>query len=63
MNDKQFETICKKLDKLTALLAVQNIEDKQDKIHFLRKMGLTSGEVGEIVGIKKIRDMEGWKRK
>ena len=63
MEKPQFETICKKLDKLTALLIIQNIENKQDKIYSLRKLGLTSEEVGELVGIKKIRDTEGWKRK
>lgn len=63
MNEKQFEILCKKLDKITALLMIQKIENKQDQIHSLRKLGLTSEEVGEIVGIKKIRDKEGWKRK
>jgi len=63
MNDNQFYTLCKKLDKITALLIIQNIEDKQDKIYALRKFGLTSEEVSQLVGIKKIRDTEGWKRK
>lgn len=63
MDQKQFEIICKKLDKLTALLVVQNIENKDDKVYELKKMGLTSEEVGSLVGIVNVRKMEGWKRK
>ena len=63
MDKQQFETICKKLDKLTALLMVQGIEDKNDKIYSLKKLGLSSEEVGDLVGVKNPRQMEGWKRK
>lgn len=63
MDKHQFEIICKKLDRITALLMVQNIEDKNDKITILKKLGLSSEEVGELVGIKNPRQMKGWKRK
>ena len=63
MDKKQFETICKKLDKITALLTVQNVEDNNDKIAILKKLGLSSEEVGELVGVKNPRQTAGWKRK
>ena len=63
MDNKQFEAICKKLDKIAALLTIQNVEDKNDKIVVLKKMGLSSEEEGELLGVKNPRQMEGWKRK
>ena len=63
MDQKQFEIICKKLDRITALLSIQNIEDKNDKIYVLKKLGLSSEDVGDLIGIKNPRQMEGWKRK
>lgn len=63
MDQKQFEILCKKLDKLAALLVVQNIEDKDDKIYALKKLGLTSDEISPLVNIKNVRDTKGWKRK
>ena len=63
MDKPQFEILCKKLDKITALLMIQKIESKQDQIYSLRKLELTSEEISQLVGIKKIRDSEGWKRK
>lgn len=63
MNEKQFETICKKLDKLTAVIGTQNIEDRDDKIYALKRMGLTSDEISPLVEVKNIRDTKGWKRK
>ncbi len=63
MDNKQFEAICKKLDKIAALLTIQNVEDKNDKIVVLKKLGLSSEEVGELLGVKNPRQMEGWKRK
>jgi len=62
MEQKQFDIICKKLDKIAALLVVQSIEDKNDKIYQLKKMGLTSDEIGPLVGVKNVRDTKGWKR-
>lgn len=63
MESKQFEIICKKLDKIAAIVATQGIEDKNDKIAFLKKAGLSSEEIGPLVGIKNVRETEGWKRK
>lgn len=65
MDKQQFETICRKLDKITALLMIKNIEEKNDKINSLKKLGLSSVEVAELVGMTDngIRSSEGWKRK
>ena len=63
MDSKQFDVICKKLDKITALLVVQNIQDKDDKIYALKKLGLSSDEIAPLVGVKNPRQTEGWKRK
>ena len=65
MNEKQFGIICKKLDKIAALLTIQNINDKDGKIYALKKMGFTSVEVAPIIGITEsgVRDTKGWKRK
>lgn len=63
MDEKQFEVICKKLDKINMVLAIQNVEDKDEKIYLLKKAGWTSDEMSPIVGIKNVRDTKGWKRK
>ena len=63
MNDEQFNTISKKIDKIIALLIIQNFEKINDKIYSLKKLNLTSEEVGELVGVKNPRQMEGWRRK
>ena len=63
MNEKQFEIICKKMDKIALLLSMQNLEDKDEKIYLLKKAGLTSDEISPLVGIKNVRDTKGWKRK
>lgn len=65
MDNKQFETICKKLDKISVAIAIQNIGDKDDKIYALKKSGMTSSEVAMLVGLTEsgIRDTKGWKRK
>ena len=65
MDKTQFEIICKKIDKLTALLTIQNIEDKDDRIYTLKKLGFSSSEVASLVGMTDngIRSAKGWKRK
>ncbi|MBS3104192.1 hypothetical protein J4222_04475 [Candidatus Woesearchaeota archaeon] len=63
MNDKQFEIICKKLDKIISVVAIQSIGNKDEKIYLLKLAGLTSDEISPIVGIKNVRDTKGWKRK
>ncbi len=63
MDKKQFEIICKKLDKIASVIAVQDIEDKDEKIYLLKKAGLTSDEISPLIGIKNVRDTKGWKRK
>ena len=63
MNDKQFEIMCKKLDKIMAVLVVQAIENKDDKIYALKKMGLSSYEISPLVGVGNVRDTKGWRKK
>jgi hypothetical protein len=63
MDEKQFKIICEKLNKITALLSIQNIEDINDKIYSLKKMGFSSEEIAPLVCVKNPRQMEGWKRK
>jgi hypothetical protein len=63
MNEKQFSEISKKLDKIYAIIAIQNIENKDDKIYTLKKLGFSGDEINPIVGVKNCRQMEGWKRK
>lgn len=63
MDKKQFEVICGKLDKIAALITIQNVEDKDDKVYALKKLGITSEDVAILVGVKNPRQMEGWKRK
>lgn len=63
MNDKQFSEICKKLDRIFAIIAVQSIEDINDKIYSLKSLGFSSNEINPLVGVRNVRQMEGWKRK
>ena len=65
MDKKQFETICKKLDKIAIAIAVQNIENKDDKIYALKKSGMPSSEVAFLVGLtqRSVIRNKGWKRK
>lgn len=63
MKDEQFKEICNKLDKILAVMAIQNIEDVDDRIYTLKSLGFTSDQVGSFVGIKNVRQYKGWKRK
>lgn len=65
MNEEQFTILCKKLDKIMALLATQGIEDQNKKIIILKKLNLTSLEVGNVLGLSEstIRNSKGWKEK
>lgn len=60
MNDNQFEEIKKRLDRIIAILSVQGINDNNKKIEVLKKMGLSSYEIGELLGIANVRQMKGW---
>ena len=64
MDPKQFEILSKKLDKMAALLTVQGIENKDEKIYALKKMGLPSNEVAPLVGMTDngVRSSRGWKK-
>jgi len=63
MKDNQFNEICKKLDRIFAIISVQNIDNKDDKIYTLKCLGFKSDEINPIVGVKNCRQMEGWRRK
>ena len=65
MSEKQFEIICKKLDKIFAITAIQSIGNKDDRVYALKKLGFTSAEIAPLVGMTEsgIRDNRGWKRK
>jgi len=65
LDREQFDVICKKLDKIFAITAIQSIEAKNDKIYALKKFGLNSGEIAPLVGMSEsgIRDNPGWKKR
>ena len=52
MSDKQLETVSKKLDTITKLLAFNLIKDKSvnDQIDILSKAGIKVGDIAQIVG-------------
>ena len=63
MDNDQFGILCKKMDRIFAIISVQNMDDKDDKIFTLKKLGFTSDEISPIVKIKNVRDTKGWKKK
>ena len=63
MDDDQFKEICKRLDKIFGIIAVQNVENKDDKVYLLKNLGFISEEINPLIGVKNVRQMEGWKRK
>lgn len=58
------QEISNKLDKIPAALAIQNINNKNEKIMILKKGGFTSAEIAPLVGITEsgVRDTKGWKK-
>jgi len=46
--------------KIIAILSIQGISDINKKIESLKKMGLSSYEIGELLGIANVRQMKGW---
>lgn len=62
MNDIQFQELSKKLDKIFAIIAIQNVEDNNNKVYLLKNLGFSSNDINPIVGVKNCRQMEGWKR-
>jgi len=63
LDEGQFREICKKLDRIFGIIAVQNVDSNDDKVYLLKKFGLSSPEIGPIIGVQNVRQMEGWKRK
>ena len=57
--------ISKKLDKIVAVLTIQNINDRDEKIAILKKFGLESPEIALLFGLtdRAVRYTKGWKRK
>jgi len=64
MDEKQFNIVCGKIDKLAALIAIQNVGDQDKKINILKKIDLTSKEIGDLLGLAEssIRKSTGWKK-
>lgn len=52
------------MDKLAGLISIQTIEDQDKKINILKRIGLTSREIGDLLGVTegRIRQSEGWKK-
>jgi hypothetical protein len=63
MDEKQFEEIRTRRDKVIALLSIQGLDDIGKKINILKKLGLNSNEIGDILGIANVRQMKEWKEK
>lgn len=65
MDEKQFKVLNEKLNRIIALLTVQNIQDKDNEIHILKNLGLSSSEVALLVGMTDngVRSSKGWKGK
>jgi len=56
--------ISQKLDKIIGVLVIQNIEDVDEKIYALKKLGFNTIDIGLLVSkTGRIRDSSGWKRK
>ena len=56
--------ISQKLDKIIGVLVIQSIEDVDEKIYALKKLGFNTVEIRLLVTKKgRIRDSSGWKRK
>ena len=60
MDDNQFEEIKRRLDKIIVILSIQGTSDTNKKIEILKKMGLSSYEIGDLLGIANVRQMKGW---
>ena len=62
--EESLSEISQKLDKILGVLVIQNIEDVDDQIYALKKLGFNTIEIGLLVSKKgRIRDSSGWKRK
>lgn len=64
INKEQFREIKKvneNLERIFYLLLVQDFDDSNEKIRILKKEGLSSYKIGEILRLKNVRQMEGWK--
>ena len=64
MDEKQFNILCKKVDMIVILLAMQNVGDRDKKIKALKNIGASSAEIGGVLGVEEsvIRKSKGWKR-
>jgi len=63
MDDKKFDTLCKKLDRLTGIVAIQGIDDIDKKIYALKKLSMKSEEIERLLGVPNVRKRKGWKKK
>jgi hypothetical protein len=65
MEEKQFKKIVEQLNKITGILSIQNVDDNITKIKILTKLGMTSEEIGDVVGLHSttVRRLRGKKGK
>lgn len=59
--DKLLLQIIEKLDKILGVLAIQNAKNIDSKIIILKNLGFSSGEIGNLLGLKNVRQTKGWK--
>ncbi len=64
-SEDYLKEISEKLDKIYAVLSIQNIDDVDKKIYLLKKSGFLSEQIGPFVDMKgtSVRDRKGWKQK
>ncbi|NQU98997.1 hypothetical protein HQ533_06055 [Candidatus Woesearchaeota archaeon] len=65
MEEKQFNILCKKIDKLSGIIISQNLDDRDKKVYVLKQSGLNSKEIGDFIGLAEssVRTSKGWKKK
>lgn len=62
MDTKQFESIIERLDRIYAILIIQSLENRDDKIYMLKQLGFGYRDIGPMVGMKDVSKTDGWKR-
>lgn len=61
MDKVQFDMLNKKLDAMIGLLATMNLDDINKKIAILKECDISSNDIGKLLGIANVRQMQGWK--
>lgn len=65
MDENQFKIISEKMDRLAAIISTQSIENSDKKIYIMKRIGMKSKDIGNLLGVTegRIRQSKGWKRK